>query len=463
VKKVYVLDTNVLLGHPASLDAFDDNDLIIPMIVLEELDRQKNRQDEVGRNAREVNRQLDALREKGSLFDGIKLDSGGSIRVVSIEQSALSDLPLELRNTAKTDNLLLAFMKQQAHAILVSRDINIRVKCDALNIRCEDYKNLKIAQDVESIYKGVITLQFTEEQINEFYEKGGLIVDSDLVKQNQLYPNEIVVMKCTMPDASKKSAIARFMGYETRLLKPTLDVESCFGLRPRNKEQKFAFDLLLDENIKLVTLNGTAGVGKTLIALAAALEQLNLIGTFKRYSRLVITRPIQPMGKDIGFLPGSYEEKMSPWVAPIRDNLEFLLSNSKLDDKGFTQSRPRRRSEDQMFANDPYLSLMQEKGLIEVEAMSFIRGRSIPNSFIIVDECQNITVHELKTIITRAGEGTKIVLTGDICQIDTPYIDAVTNGLTYAIEKFKKYDITGHITLRKGERSKLATLASDIL
>jgi PhoH-like ATPase len=253
-----------------------------------------------------------------------------------------------------------------------------------------------------------------------------------------------------------KSALSR-VGPNDRL-NHLKKCEEVFGLRPRNKEQTFSFELLMDPTIKLLTLTGRAGCGKTLLALAAGLEQLEGVGSKKTYQKLIVSRPVQPVGKDIGFLPGTLQEKMEPWISPIRDNLEFLLGSSK-------KATRRRRSDESSGAGfkDPYLELMQQRGLIEIEAITFIRGRSIPNAFIIIDEAQNLSMHELKTIITRVGEGTKIILTGDIEQIDNVHVDAFTNGLTYAVERFKEYDISGHVTLLKGERSALASLASQIL
>ena len=242
------------------------------------------------------------------------------------------------------------------------------------------------------------------------------------------------------------------------MLVPISKVESAFGLTNRNKEQAFSLDLLFDDRIKLLTLVGPSGTGKTLLALGAALEQLRGLGTLPRYDKLIVTKPVQAVGKDIGFLPGTLEEKMEPWIAPIRDNLNFLMDARRNRPRRKRQGAKQDDSDDNL-----YLNLMQRQGLIEIEAITFIRGRSIPNAFIIIDEAQNLSMHELKTIITRVGDGTKIVLTGDIEQIDNVHVDAFTNGLTYAVERFKEYPIAGHVTLVKGERSELATLASKIL
>ena len=464
MKKTYCLDTNILLADPSALNAFEDNDIVIPLIVLEELDNHKSRQDEVGRNARQISRTLDDLRKIGSLAVGVKLPNGGTLRIVTIDQSTLSELPAELRTT-KVDNALIAFMlkvkitnersnsEQFPIPILVTKDVNVRIKCDALGINCQDYLKMRVADDQEKLYRGVDVIEIPAHLVDKFYSTGELALNEDeamLERCKSWFSNQIIIIKHSFDGQTTRSAITRF----TSLDKPLLSIDkidSAFGLKPRNKEQTFAFDLLFDDSIKLVTLTGPAGTGKTCVVLAAALEQLNGLGRDHktRYEKLLITRPVLPIGKDIGFLPGTLEEKMEPWIAPIRDNLNFLINSNK-------SSRIRQ-------GNDDYITMLQERGLIEVEAISFIRGRSIPNTFMIIDESQNLSVHELKTILTRVGEGTKIVLTGDIEQIDNVHVDMYTNGLTYAIEKFKHHNIAGHITLLKGERSALATLASQIL
>ena len=457
-KKTYVLDTNVLLSDPNSIFSFEENDVIVPMIVLEELDNHKSRQDEVGKNARTVSRSLDDLRQKGSLFTGVTLDQGGTLRVVTIEQNQIDILPFELRsNGTKVDNMIVAFMLNfRKNHILVSKDINVRLKCDSLDIKCEDYLKLRVTNDPKKFYRGVDVVELPESSVDEFYEKGELSInDNDIVKDRTLFPNQIVVIKNTFEGKTTRSAITKFLSYDKPLI-PIAKIEQAFNLKPRNKEQTFSLDLLFDQNIKLLTLVGPSGTGKTLLAIAAALEQLKGLGEVPRYEKLIVTRPVQPLGKDIGFLPGTLEEKMEPWIAPIRDNINFLM--------GKKSSGRKKIADDQKKTPDQYyLTLMQEKGLIEIEAITFIRGRSIPNAFIIIDESQNLSMHELKTIVTRVGDGTKIVLTGDIEQIDNVHVDAYSNGLTYAIEKFKDYPIAGHVTLLKGERSELATIASKIL
>jgi PhoH-like ATPase len=458
--KTYVIDTNVLLSDPNALQSFEDNSLIVPLAVLEELDRHKNRQDDVGACARQVNRNLDKLREKGNLLDGVQTSGGGTLRIASIDPKTVELLPPELEG-AKVDNLIIAFMLQQRAAntqsILVSKDINVRIKCDALGIKCEDYKKMRVADDPKKFYRGVVVHEVSKEFINQFYADGGIEPDPSW----ELFPNQIVVLKSVLGSQTQASAIARFVSVEEndRWLRPTTKIETSFGLKPRNKEQSFSLDLLYDPNIKLVTLVGPSGTGKTLLAIAAGLEQNVHIGDKKlaRYSRLVVTRPVQPVGRDIGFLPGSLYEKMEPWLAPVRDNLAFLMSSGG-------KKKPQLKGSDASGQRiDPYMSLMIEKGVIEIEAISYIRGRSIPDSYIVIDEAQNLTIHELKTIITRVGENTKIILTGDIEQIDNVNVDVFSNGLSYAIEKFKNTPIAAHVTLLKGERSELATIAAQLL
>jgi len=468
MKKTYVLDTNVLLSDPNCLNNFQDNDLIIPILVLEELDKHKGRSDEVGRAAREVNRILDKISESGSLRDGVSLPPGGTLKVMSSPTGYSALLPPELVLGSSVDNMIIGFAlmlrKEVPKAILVSKDINVRVKCSSLGLEAQDYLSNRATDSAEHLYTGVKVFTVPYETVDMFYaSRESIHVDN--VTSEKLYPNQIVVIKCVDPDGNTiKSAIARAKG---DMLHHLRKIDQVFGVKPRNKEQTFSIELLMDPSVKLVTLTGKAGCGKTLIAIAAGLEQLEAMGNEGPYQKLIVSRPVQPVGRDIGFLPGTLAEKMEPWIAPIRDNLEYLL-NSKSGKKGPT--RGRKKADETMggsgtsgLSKDPFLELMQSKGLIEVEAITFIRGRSIPNAFIIIDEAQNLSMHELKTIVTRAGEGTKIILTGDVEQIDNNHVDTFTNGLTHAVERFKDYDISGHVTLLKGERSELATLASKIL
>lgn len=466
MKKTYVLDTNVLLSDPDCIGAFEDNDLIIPLAVIEELDRHKSRQDEVGKNARSINRTLDALRSRGSLFTGVKLNTGGTLKVVTVPHAVFDKMPAELMSETqvKVDNLIIAFMihcrdavPPESRPILVSKDINVRLKCDSLGMVCQDYLRMRVTKNEQEFYHGVRVVEVEKSLIDKLYVDG-TIPKTDVTLAVGAAPNEIVILKAMEGTTTIASVMTRSIS-EKGILKRIENYDKVFTLVPKNKEQRFSLDLLMDPSVKLVTLVGPSGTGKTLLALAAGLEQLKSLGANGVYDKMLVTRSVQPVGKDIGFLPGTMQEKMDPWLAPVKDNLDFLLSSSKQLNK----RRRRNNNNEEMFGNEPYLSLMQEKGLIEVEAITYIRGRSIPRAYIVIDEVQNLSMHEIKTIITRAGEGTKIILTGDIEQIDNVHVDVYTNGLTYAVEKFKDQPIAGHVTLRKGERSELATIASQIL
>ena len=452
-KKTYVLDTNVYLTDFNSIYAFRNNDIIVPLKVLEEVDKHKKRQDSVGLNARRIIRIFDDLRRRGNLNKGIRLGKGkGIIRVRGYDKNLLP----EEYSIKDPDNQIIATALSEAQddsyrkVILVSRDINMRVKCDAVGCAAEDYTVGKVIRHAGEFYSGFHKHLIDDQIVDRFYEGEKITLDKNDI---YLLPNQFLMLVSNSNE--KKTALARFINYSKPLLRINGEYNSgVWGVKPRNKEQCFALNLLLDPTVEVVSLVGKAGSGKTLCALAAGLEQLlepvvrkksrgktNVnIEEKTRYNRLIVTRPVQPLGKDIGFLPGSMEEKMAPWLMPVQDNLQFLLGDDKAT-----------------------LQMYMDNGTIQIEALTYIRGRSIANAFIIVDEAQNLTKHELKTIITRVGEGSKIVLTGDIEQIDNTYIDETSNGLTYAVEKLKQYDLSGHITLIKGERSKVATLASKVL
>ena len=434
-KKTYVLDTNVPLTHPDSLYAFENNDILLPFRVLEELDKHKKRQDGVGRNARETIRILDSLREKGSLYKGVRLGKGlGILKAVQLDPEKSADCPEIQLKDPDNEIICCVFQEQAANPrrkhVMVSRDINMRVKCDSLGLLCEDYIRSKVVKDTSELYTGFSSVLVDDEVIDQFY--GG----EEVFVEETYHPNQFLMLVSNAND--KKTALARFIRGSAPLQKVRSGerVKIFNALSPRNKEQAFAIDLLLDNTISLVSLIGKAGTGKTLTAIAAGLE---LVLEKGEYDKLIVSRPVTPMGKDIGFLPGTLEEKMLPWLAPVQDNLETLLSGKE------------------------NFKIFQERGIIEIEALTYIRGRSINNAYIIIDEAQNLTMHEIKTIITRVGNNTKIVLTGDIEQIDNDYTDETSNGLAYAVEKFKEYEISGHVTLVRGERSKIATLASKIL
>ena len=436
MKKTYVLDTNVFLTNANSVFEFKNNDIVVPLKVLDEIDKHKKRQDGVGLNARKIIRTLDNLRSKGNLHRGVRLGKGKGL--LSVRGYDVNDLPQgcdlesadnEIITTAITEHK----KNTKRKVIVVTRDINMRVKCDSLGVPTEDYVPNRVVEDESKLYSGFTKHLVDDQLIDQFYEGEEIVLEKE---DGKFASNEFVMLVSNSND--KKTALARFMNYSSPLKKiKDYKGKGPWGLNPRNKEQMFAFDLLMDENVPIITLIGKAGCGKTLLAIAAGLEQVLEKDVYKK---LVVSRPVQPLGKDIGYLPGTMEEKMRPWLMPIQDNLDFLMNGKKNN-----------------------MEMFFEDGTIQVEALTYIRGRSISNAFIIIDEAQNLTMHELKTIITRVGENTKIVLTGDIEQIDSVYLDATSNGLSYAVEKFKPHEISGHVTLVKGERSKVATLASKVL
>ena len=439
-KKKYVIDTSVYLTEHQSINKFGIHDIIVPLKVLEEIDNHKKRQDAVGANARGIIRTLDTLRERGNLHKGVRLAKGCGI--VSVKGHETGHLPPDL-NPEQADHIIIATaLTEKANnpnrkVIVVTRDINMRVICDSLGLLCEDYNLTQLVTSPDRIYSGFTEVLVDDHLVDSFYNKEPVYLDEKQYKK--LYPNQFIML---ISEASeKKTALAKYINVNTKLQEVVqYKKNSVWGVRSRNKEQLFALNLLMDPDIPIVSLVGKAGSGKTLLATAAGLQQVMEQDNEPIYKRLIISRPVQPLGNDIGFLPGTMQEKMAPWLMPIQDNLQFLMG----DDKST-------------------LEMYVEKGIIEIEALTYIRGRSISNAFIIIDEAQNLTTHEIKTIITRVGEGTKIVFTGDIDQIDNVYVDATTNGLTYTIEKIKNYDVAGHITLQKGERSKVATLGANIL
>lgn len=440
--KIYVLDTNVLLQDPYSIFSFDDNEVVIPAVVLEEVDSKKRYMDEVGRNARQVSKLIDRLRENGKLHEKILLDNGGVLRIELNHRSfqQLQDIFVEKTN----DNRILAVAKNLAleeqekengrSVILVSKDALVRVKADAIGLQAEDFLNDRVV-DIEHIYTGFLELYIHTEHLSRFYEKGELVLSE--IANHPFYPNQFIIMKDAL--GSSASAVGMVDHSGKKVKKLTFPHEHVWGIRPRNVQQTMAFELLMREDLPLVTLIGKAGTGKTLLALAAGLMQTEDLG---KYKKLLVARPIVPVGKDIGFLPGEKQEKLRPWMQPIFDNLEYLFNTKKPGEL------------------DAILAGMSS---IEVEALTYIRGRSLPEQFIIIDEAQNLTKHEVKTILTRVGEKSKIILMGDPEQIDHPYLDEYNNGLTYVVETFKDQKIAGHVRLIKGERSGLAQLAADLL
>jgi PhoH-like ATPase len=434
--KNYILDTNVLLHDPNSLLAFKGNTVLIPIEVLEEIDRFKRESSELGQNARAVSRSLDALRSKGHLNKGVKLENGGTLRIIFHEKNGETVLPFG-NNTVDSRIISQAMAIQKSEpkspAILVTKDINLRIKADSLGLPAEDYESDHVL--LTELYTGMIELTITTEKMSHFRMEGEL----ELNGHGKYFPNEF----CTLTEESnpKRTALAKVDPTGARVVAILDCREGVWGIKPRNREQHFAFDALLDDRVKLVTLMGKAGTGKTLLAMAAGLKRTVMDREFRR---LVVARPTVSMGRELGFLPGSLEEKLAPWMQPIHDALELLSD--------LNMGTDHRRSADLM-----------RSGTIMVEALSYIRGRSIAHQFMVIDEAQNLTPLEVKTIITRVGTGTKIVFTGDPYQIDNPYVDSSSNGFNYIISKFRDQAIAAHIELQKGERSELAELAANIL
>jgi len=436
--KTFVLDTNVLIHDPQAIFSFADNKVVIPMTVIEELDQFKKTGDERGRNVRTVSRILDSLRKKGKISEGIKLDSGG---IVKVELDQEVQLPYNFV-TSKADHRILgvaiSLQNKGERVIFVSKDINLRIKAEALGLVAQDYEKEKVK--LEELYNGWREVVISTGDFDSFYRNKYLELKK-LGELGKIFPNEFFILK----DSSNpsKSAIAKYSKKDEKLVPLFHQNPQPWGLRPLNVQQRFAMELLLCNEITLVTLIGIAGAGKTLLSLACGLQK---VVEEKQFRHLLVARPVVPMGRDIGYLPGTKEEKLSSWMGAIYDNLDFLID----------RARPQEPIEQT-------LNYLFDSGLIEIEALTFIRGRSLPQQYIIIDDAQNLTPHEVKTIISRAGEGTKVVLTGDPYQIDNPYLDATSSGLTYLVECFKGQEIFGHINFTRSERSALASLAAELL
>ncbi|MCA9541283.1 MAG: PhoH family protein [Myxococcales bacterium] len=438
MRKIFVLDTNVLLHEPKAIFGFADNHVVLPIYVVEELDQFKKQVSGLGRNARTVSRELDELRTRGHLREGVPLDNGGTLRVSFVEDTS-SAMP-QFTVQHHYDNLILrcALEQRAAHpktpVVLVSKDTNLRLRADAVGLDAVDYEPERV--DIGELYPGHRSLDVPEADIRRAFD-AGLPVPEGL----KLAPNEGILLNDT--DREGHTALARCEPDGALIRGLNRKREAIWGVEARNKEQSFALDLLLDDRVQLVTLVGKAGTGKTLLALAAGLAK---VADEHAFQRVLVTRPIFPLGRDIGFLPGNVEEKLDPWMQPIYDNVELLLG---------LNPDARRQGHDHR--------VLIDMGLLQIEALTYIRGRSIPRQYLIVDEAQNLTPHEVKTILTRAGEGTKVVFTGDPYQIDNPYVDASDNGLVHLVRKFQGQAIAGTVTLSRGERSGLAELAANIL
>ena len=428
--KTFVIDTNVFIHKPDCVLSFRDNEVVVPLWVLEELDKLKTYSDERGRNARHAIRFLDEHGRKGNLSEGVKMENGSTLRVVLTNTSEVPDGLL----SDKADNKIILtawdLVQQGQTVFFVSKDINARVKATALGIRAVDYEKQKVNTD--KLYSGFTEVDATADTV------ASLAAEKRIPWSDQLPPNHFLVLHDRVHD---ESVVGRYQAESGELSYLDHKMPSVAGVRPLNDQQRMAFDVLLDDEISLVTLLGKAGTGKTLLAIAAGLR---MTLEDRKYSRVLVSRPVIPMGKDIGFLPGQKNEKLSHWMQPLFDNLEYIISVYK---------RPNVKSADQLLNNK----------VIELEALSYIRGRSLPGQFIVIDEAQNLSPHEVKTIVSRAGENSKVVLTGDPYQIDSPYLDANSNGLSYLVDSFKDQTIFGHVTLIKSERSRLAELAAELL
>jgi PhoH-like ATPase len=449
VRKAFILDTNILLFDPLTIFKLGANDVIIPIVVLEEIDRFKRDMSENGRHARHFSRLVDDMRKEGKLSDGVKLPGGG---VLTVELGANdAPLPSDLAMD-KADNrilsLALTLKKEQPRRpiVFLTKDTNLRIKADALGIVAEDYEPSNVAPD--ELYSGALTVNVDSKLVDDFYANKRIpfsekIFEHDAEASKHIFPNQYMILKdYANPTHTALGRYSKDLEAIVPLVKPA---EGMWGIFPKNAEQAFAVDALLNDEVKLVSLVGKAGTGKTLFAIAAGLVKTVDEGV---YHRLLVSRPVFPLGKDIGFLPGGIEEKLNPWMQPIYDNIDFLF--------GTTANRARRG------AGKGAQELMNQ-GMLQIEPLTYIRGRTIPHQYLIVDESQNLTPHEIKTIITRAGDETKIILTGDSFQIDNPYVDSANNGLVYCVERFKGESISAHVTFVKGERSKLSELASNLL
>jgi PhoH-like ATPase len=438
MKKNYVLDTNVLLHDPTAVFKFEDNNVIIPIYAIEEIDKFKRESTERGRNARHIARVLDDLRpKKGTLSSPVPMKGGGTLRVALSTQR--HDLRVGLEVASLDHMILQTAIEIRDHdldhpTVFVTMDTNLRIRADALGVASQTYENPRV-HDVD-LEHSVLEVTVKGSEIDRFFQEGSLPYEHE-----QLYANAGVLLRNEAKD--NHTALARYDAARGELVALRVPREGVMGVRPRNKEQQVALDILLDDSVRLVSLLGKAGTGKTLLALAAGLQRTTADRT---YARLLVSRPIMPLGRDLGFLPGDINEKLNPWMQPIFDNLEFIFGGGKGDPR---DSRS-------------YMALI-ESGVIQVEPLTYIRGRSLPRQFLIVDEAQNLTPHEVKTIITRSGEGTKVILTGDPHQIDHPYVDHASNGLSVVAQRFKNEKIAGHVALSKGERSPLAELAANLL
>jgi PhoH-like ATPase len=446
VKKTYVLDTNVVLHDPLAVYKFEDNAVVLPIFVIEEVDQFKKELSELGQNARHLSRILDELRNQNgrTLDQGVSLEStGGELRVaVPAEMPKRAPGPGEMDRFILQMALDLRDQNPDDPLIFVTMDTNLRIRADALGLKAETYEGGRVS--IDELYSGVITIDVGRDVVDQL-AKRELVDASEL--DAEFYPNAGVVLR--ERGHARHTALGRFDPKSGTVVPLRVGREGVWRVRPRNLEQYFALDMLLSPEIHLVTLVGKAGTGKTLLAIAAGLQSVVQEGA---YTRMLVSRPIFPMGRDVGYLPGTVEEKLNPWMQPIFDNLEYIFSSGSGSGSGSGRVSEYRNYEE-----------LLASGVIQVEPLTYIRGRSLPHQFLVVDEAQNLTPHQVKTVITRCGADTKIVLTGDPYQIDNPYVDAASNGLTVVAQRFQNENISAHVTLSKGERSELAERATQLL
>jgi PhoH-like ATPase len=440
VKKTYVLDTNVVLHDPLAVYKFEDNTVVLPIFVIEEVDQFKKELSELGQNARHLSRILDDLRSQNghTLDQGVPLEStGGELRV-----AVPPEMPMRSRSHGEMDRFILQMaldlrdQSPERPLVFVTMDTNLRIRADALGLRAETYEGGRVS--IDDLYSGVVTADVSRDVVDQLAKRE--LVDAGSIDA-ELYPHAGIVLR--ERGQPRHTALGRFDPKSGTIVPLRVGREGVWRVRPRNLEQYFALDMLLSPDIHLLTLVGKAGTGKTLLAVAAGLQSVVQDGA---YSRMLVSRPIFPMGRDVGYLPGTVEEKLNPWMQPIFDNLEYIFSNGR----------------GRMSEHRNYEELVAS-GVIQIEPLTYIRGRSLPNQFLVVDEAQNLTPHQVKTVITRCGADTKIVLTGDPYQIDNPYVDAASNGLTVVAQRFQDEGIGAHVTLSKGERSELAERATQLL
>ena len=467
LNRIFVLDTNVLIHDPEAFFAFRSVVIGIPFVVLEELDTFKKEPGEKGRNAREAIRTLDELRSRGSLHDGVTLNHDTQGAILKVYPTPLSidfSNSITVSSSAIKDNLIIQTVKllvqEKNQVTLVTKDINARVKADVLGFEAEDYTRGKISYD--KFYKGWIRIPIPARDLKMISANkiGSLITD------RSLYPNEFIILESE--NNPENNRLFRFLGGEQ--FKEVAPIVLMHAFAAKNIQQLMALDLLMDDNIQIVTLLGPAGTGKTFLTLLAGLYKVTIQKTFRK---LLVTRPVVALGADIGYLPGDIQEKLHYWMQPIHDNLDFIsmqLMRGNPENGNFGQEQQRKkkkfqeREQSHPRAGQTHLiDRLQQQGAISLEAITYMRGRSIPQQFMFIDEVQNLTPHEVKTLVSRAGEGTKVILAGDPYQIDSPYLDFTSNGLTVTTDKLKEHSIFGTAFLEKSERSELAQLAADVL